>query len=346
MAVIQLQNVSKAYAESGQVVKNISFTVEEGMLLALLGSSGCGKTTTLRLIAGLEAPDRGEIWLDDQIVAGNGTWTPPEARQVGMVFQDYALFPHLSVAANIAFPLNKLPAQERKQRVNELLELVGLADVAKRYPHQLSGGQQQRIALARALAPKPSVVLLDEPFSNLDAALRKSTREEVRHILKVAETTTVFVTHDQEEAFSIADQVAVMQAGEILQIGSPREVYLRPVNREVATFVGEANFLHGTAEGLTVTCALGQLPLAKPLKGDVEVLIRPEMIVLRPDTRSSARVTSIQYYGHDQNVSVQIGDAVLQARTLARTDLEQGTPVQVSIAGSVLAYPTNTVHSR
>ncbi|HWQ15494.1 MAG TPA: ABC transporter ATP-binding protein [Roseiflexaceae bacterium] len=337
---IELRGVSKTYAGGVAAVRAVSLRLGRGVLLALLGPSGCGKSTTLRLIAGLEAPDAGEIALAGRRVAGPGAWVPPEERGVGMVFQDYALFPHLTVAENIAFPLNRLPARQRAARVAELLPLAGLQDLGGRYPHQLSGGQQQRVALARALAPRPLVVLLDEPFSNLDAALRKSTREEVRRMLREAGATAIFVTHDQEEAFSIADTVAVMRAGAVEQAGPPHEVYLRPATRQVATFVGEANFVPGQARGHLVECSLGAVPLAAPASGRVDVMVRPEMLALRPEPRGCGRVEHVTFFGHDQLVAVRMCDgALLQARTFPRLDLAPGAQVEVSVSGPVVAFP-------
>jgi iron(III) transport system ATP-binding protein len=338
MSVIQLKNVSKGYAGC-EAVRNVSLTIEQGDLLVLLGHSGCGKTTTLRLLAGLETPDTGEIWLNGKRVAGVGAWMPPEARGVGMVFQDYALFPHLTIAANVAFPLNKWNAGARKARVEEMLDLVGLRGLGDRYPHQLSGGQQQRVALARALAAQPSVVLLDEPFSNLDAALRQEMREEVRRILKFSETTAVFVTHDQEEALSLADQVAVMSGGRLLQVGTPQEVYLSPASRAVAEFLGDVNFVPGVANGDGVDCPLGTLTLTAPVHGSVDVMVRPETIALRSDPMGSAYVTDVRFFGHDQLVSVCLeGQHELRVRTWPRPELRPGARVSVAINSPVLAY--------
>lgn len=341
MAVIELKNVSKRY-EDLLAVDHVSLEVEEGKILALLGSSGCGKTSTLRLIAGLEVPDSGGVWLNNQPVADERHWLQPEDRRVGMVFQDYALFPHLNVQANIDFALHRLPRAERRQRIDEMLQLVGLAGLGGRYPHQLSGGQQQRVALARALAARPAVVLLDEPFSNLDATLRKSTREEIRRILHSTGMTAIFVTHDQEEALSIADEIAVMYQGRILQRGTPQDVYLRPATRRVAAFVGEANFLPGIAKGWNVNCSLGELPLAEPAKGAVEVMIRPEMIDVKPSLGGAALVESVQFVGYDQLIWLHIehseGSVNLRARTRTRTDLQVGTLVDLTIYGRVRAY--------
>ncbi len=337
-AAIELKNVSRHFDDT-EAVSQVSFTLETGQLLVLLGASGCGKTTTLRLIAGLETPDAGEVWLNGRRVAGGGSWVPPEARHIGMVFQDYALFPHLTAAENIAFPLNKLPRAERGQRVEEMLEHVGLAGKGERYPHQLSGGEQQRVALARALASKPEILLLDEPFSNLDAALRREMREEVGNILREVGATAVFVTHDQEEALSLADQIAIMRGGRLVQVAPPQDVYLRPATRDIALFLGEANFVPGQAEGEMVRCALGQLRLAQPVRGPVEVMIRPEALSLHPDPQGNARVKQVRFFGHDQLVSLALNDgSSLQARTWPRPDIRPGQCVRMVVEGGVMGY--------
>jgi iron(III) transport system ATP-binding protein len=337
LPIIQLHHVSKRY-DSLVAVDDVSLSVEQGKLLALLGPSGCGKTTTLRLLAGLEMPDEGEVWLNGRRVAGDGVWVAPEDRHIGMVFQDYALFPHLNITQNITFALNALPQRERGKRADEMLALVGLAGAGERYPHQLSGGQQQRVALARALAPRPSVILLDEPFSNLDAALRKEMREEMGRILREAGATAVFVTHDQEEALSIADRVAVMQTGRVLQLDTPQRVYLLPASREVAAFVGEANFVPGMAQGETVLSALGALPLAQPARGEVDVVVRPEALLLEPDAAGRGEVESVYFYGHDQVAVVRLDDLRLSARMWPRPDITAGARVALRVRGEVVAF--------
>lgn len=338
---ISLHHIHKTFG-SVQAVNDVSFSIEPGTLLVLLGASGCGKTTTLRLIAGLETPDSGEISINGVTVSSRERFVQPEDRRLGMVFQDYALFPHLTAAANIEFALNGAPVRERQARSREMLALVGLESMGNRYPHQLSGGEQQRIALARALAASPGVVLLDEPFSNLDAALRKEMREEVRRILRQTGMTAVFVTHDQEEALSLGDQIAVMRGGKLQQIGAPQDVYLRPVNREVAAFLGEANFVQGIASGGQVECALGRLPLWVPRNGPVEVLVRPEQIKLEASTSQPAHapcIEHIRYFGHDQIVTLALpGGESLDCRTWARLDLKVGTPVKLDVHGPVIAY--------
>lgn len=342
--VIDLQSVTRHFGAT-LAVDGVSLSVGRGRLLALLGPSGCGKTTTLRLIAGLEQPDTGAIRLDGAVVAGRGAWVPPERRRVGLVFQDFALFPHLTVAENIAFALKRSHEPvARSKRVGEMLDLVGLIGLEKRLPHQLSGGQQQRVALARALAFAPAVVLLDEPFSNLDAALRKSMRADVRRILKQAGATALLVTHDQEEALSLADEVAVMEAGRIAQIGAPQEIYLRPATRAVASFVGDANLLPGWAHGDTATCALGQLPLAVPAHGAVSVLVRPEQIALAPGHNGEAgRVERLQFFGHDQLAEIRVSpDLSIHARTWPEDPLAPGARVRWTVQGPVVAYPAES----
>ena len=236
---IRCNNVTKRFG-SVLAVNQVDLTVAPGEFLSLLGPSGCGKTTMLRLIAGFEVPDTGTIEIGDLCVVGPKRWIQPERRRVGMVFQDYALFPHMTVAENVAYGVRKWPNQ--RERVGKALRLVGLDSLRERMPHELSGGQQQRVALARALAPEPDVILMDEPFSNLDVALRARIRAETREILARAGATVIFVTHDQEEALSLADRVAVMWGGQIAQVGEPEELYRNPNSREVAQFVGGANF--------------------------------------------------------------------------------------------------------
>ena len=319
---------------------HIDLEVSRGEILALLGPSGCGKTTFLRLLAGFERPDGGCIELAGRVVADGGRFVPPERRRVGVVFQDYALFPHLDVGANIGFGLRRTETD----RVPEVLDLVGLAGLAGRYPHELSGGQQQRVALARALAPRPDLVLLDEPFSNLDAALRSRVRAEVRDILRTAGTTAVFVTHDQEEALSLADRVAIMRSGRILQVDTPERVYTRPADTFVAVFVGGANLLHATSDGQAVDCALGRIhPLTRPRAGRALLMVRPESIRLRMDPDAAATVQATTFYGHDQLVEVILADGTLvRSRLGPGRYFEAGDRVEVSVVpDEVLAYPAD-----
>ncbi len=337
-SALSVQGLIKQYGAL-TAVDDVSFELASGEILALLGASGCGKTTTLRLIAGLETPDNGEIWLGERRVSGAGDWIQPENRRVGMVFQDYALFPHLNVSANIAFGLKQYRG-DKQARISEMLRVVGLEGLEKRMPHQLSGGQQQRVALARALAPQPSILLLDEPFSNLDAALRAQVRAEVRAILRQANVTSIFVTHDQEEALSLADKVAMMREGRILQFGTPHEIYNHPATRDVAGFVGEANFISATAHGMTAKSALGEIALMHEAHGAVSLLIRPEAISITPDG-VSARVVWSEFYGHNQRLGVMLSDGTqLIIRTDAHTVYTIDTKIGVCVRRAVVAYPS------
>ena len=322
-------------------VDNVDLRVPRASLTALLGPSGCGKTTVLRMIAGLLDPDAGEIAIDGRTVTGPSVAVPPEHRNVGMVFQDYALFPHLTVRQNVAFGLRSLPRRRRRGRVDEVLDLVGMCPLSQRLPTALSGGQQQRVALARALAPEPDLILMDEPFSNLDAALRATVREDVRAILREADQTAVFVTHDQEEALSLADRVAVMSHGCVHQIADPQTLYTEPATRFVAEFVGEADVLPGRRAGrYLVDTPIGRLPTSRPLTADeVSVMIRPESLRLRPAADGSGVVSAISYFGHDQLVLVDLPDGHrLRARRGPRLDIDRGERVELQVDGPVVPF--------
>ncbi|MCC6703377.1 MAG: ABC transporter ATP-binding protein [Thermomicrobiales bacterium] len=337
---LQLEAVTRSYGPV-TAVDRLDLSVCQGELVALLGPSGCGKTTTLRLIAGFEAPDAGAITIAGQRVADERSTVPPERRKVGVVFQDYALFPHLNVGENVAFGIRKLP--DRAERVADALALVGLTGLESRTPAQLSGGQQQRVALARSLAPRPDLVLLDEPFSNLDPHLRHQVRMEVREILRRAGATAVLVTHDQEEALTLADRVAVMFEGRIAQCDPPEIVYHRPADRTVAGFVGEAQFLPGEAEVTSVRTELGVLALARERQGPVDVLIRPEMIEVSARSvpgGSSGTVRTRQFTGRDQLLGVELpsGQLVI-ARAGNDRPATPGDAVSLAVRGSVIAFP-------
>ncbi len=331
----------------------LDLRLREGALLALLGPSGCGKTTALRVIAGFEKPSAGDVWVGDRHVAGKRAWIPPERRSVGMVFQDWALFPHLDVWHNVAFGIPR----ERAERVREVLELVDLQGLDRRLPHELSGGQQQRVALARALAPSPEVILLDEPFSNLDATLRAAVRAEVRQVLREAGATAIFVTHDQEEALSMADELAVMVAGRVVQVGAPHQVYGMPADSSVAALVGEANFFSGVVRNHVAVTPLGDMPAPGLGDGPIEVMVRPESIQLTYREDGDARIVDTEFYGHDQLVRAVLPDGTrLDSRLLGpRPELAVGSPVSAQVVGGthffrdgrpVLATEDNSIRPR
>lgn len=311
--LLSIRNITKRFARNlSPVVEDLSFEVHTGEIFALLGPSGCGKTTTLRLIAGFERADAGEICVDGQCFEGAKTHLPPEARDIGIVFQEYALFPHLNVLQNVAFGLKKLPAKLRDERVMTVLEMVGLTPFKNRKPYELSGGQQQRVALARSIAPSPKLILLDEPFSNLDAGMRHSTREEIRALLKDAEMSAVFVTHDQEEALCFADRLAVMQDGRIEQIGKPETVYHRPQTPFVADFLGATNLIDGEAKGDCAETPLGKFRIAPSARGKVLLSIRPEhLVMVQPDgtgqNNGVGEIVMRDFKGHDLTYRVKIG---------------------------------------
>lgn len=314
--------------------------VRQGEILTLLGPSGCGKTTTLRLAAGLEMPDAGRIAVAGQEVYGPHARVPSEKRKVGLVFQDYALFPHLTVAENIRFGLHRY-AGDVQARIAEMLDLTRLSHRAQRRPRELSGGEQQRAALARSLAPSPHLLLLDEPFNSLDAMLRKELRTEVRRILRATRVTSVLVTHDQDEALSMSDRVAVMLEGTVRQVGSPRELYWSPVQEDVARFMGDANLLPGEAAGEEVQCVLGRLPIQASTHGAVRVMLRPEALQIRlGEGANPGRVQDVEYYGHAQILRVRLhaGTELLVRRDAIQPFLP-GQQICVQPIGVFPVYP-------
>jgi iron(III) transport system ATP-binding protein len=338
-SALQVAGLHKSFG-AVRAVAGLDLEVEPGAICALLGPSGCGKTTALRVIAGLERPDAGVVPLGDRVLGGNGQFLPPERRRIGMVFQDYALFPHYDVAGNVGYGLGNRPDHTR---VAEVLELVGMAGDADRPVHELSGGQQQRVALARALAPTPELVLLDEPFSNLDAGLRDRLRQEVREILSRAGVTALFVTHDQAEALSVADQVAVMREGAIEQVGTPEQVYSRPASRWVAGFLGEIEVIPGEARGGRIHCELGSVPATDGQGGEVDVLVRPESVavgITGPADAADAEVIGRSFYGHDQLLNLRLpSQRVVRARRLGFPTWNVGDHVKVWLEGPADTMP-------
>ncbi len=337
---VRLDSVAKSFGPT-RAVDAVTLAVERGEVFAVLGPSGCGKTTLLRLIAGFERPEAGSVHVGDRIVAGPHAFVGPERRRIGMVFQDYALFPHLSVLGNVAFGL---PRRRRRDALSAL-ELVGLQHKAGSYPHELSGGERQRVALARALAPGPEVVLLDEPFSSLDATLRADLRREVDLILREAGATALLVTHDQEEALSLADRLAVMRDGKLVQVGPPEEVYTLPADRWVAEFVGEVNVIGGVSRGAGVETRLGVFDLPRSSAGapgdsraSVHVAVRPEQLELRADAHGNAEVTQREFRGHDVLYRVRHETSGRVLVQLPSTDLfEIGDRVSVRPRRSAVA---------
>ncbi|MEK6710416.1 MAG: ABC transporter ATP-binding protein [Nitrospinota bacterium] len=312
--ILQLSEVTRRFPGAAEAaVGGISFAIRKGQIFSLLGPSGCGKTTTLRLIAGLDRPDGGEIRIAGRSVAGGRRWVPPEKRGVGMVFQDHALFPHQTVAQNVAFGLRHLSRHEKRARAAELLAQVNLGGFEERYPHQLSGGQQQRVALARALAPRPEVLLLDEPFSSLDARLRTQVREEVAGILRASGQTSIIVSHDERDALAISDRVVVMVRGRIEQIGTPREIYQFPATEQVARFVGQTNILPGIIldSGYDeVMTSIGPIPCLSMREldfgADAFISIRPESFEIDPEGPFHARVARLAYGGQYITLVVEV----------------------------------------
>jgi iron(III) transport system ATP-binding protein len=338
---IELTTVTVCYGDAAPVVRDVDLVVEPGTTTALLGPSGCGKTTLLRAIAGLERPSGGTVRVGDRVVSGPGVWIASERRRVGMVFQDAALFPHLTVAENVGFGLRGLDRSAVRARTSVMLDLVGLSAFADRRPGTLSGGQRQRVALARSLAPQPSVLLLDEPFSALDAALRTQLRADVAAIIREVGVTTVFVTHDQTEAFLVGDHIGVMRGGVMCQVGTAEQLYRRPADRWVAGFVGEANIVMGVAAGGTARSPFGTVDLADGgLQGEVDLLVRPEDLLATTDLEgpgAPATVVAVEYLGADAMLMIRAGDDTWRVRSAPSAAPSVGVSVRVAHRGAAAA---------
>lgn len=343
MSFISISNLTKQFSDAAlPAVNDISFSIGKGEIVSLLGPSGCGKTTALRMIAGFENPTKGLIKVGSQLVVSDSAVVPPEKRGIGMVFQEHALFPHMSVAKNIMYGLKNLRKSEKLKKVKEMLELVELTDFAESVPANLSGGQQQRVAIARALAPSPHVILLDEPFSSIDAGLREKMRQDISTILKKADATAIIVTHDQKDAFAVADKVVVMNKGMIQQISTPKELYRCPVNCFVAQFVGKTNLIQGTIgmRGEQVLTALGNLPVISGVydpNSKVMLSIRPESIEINAEGDYSGMVDRIVYGGDTQEIHLTVQGIEGHTRTPIiitapiNHDILVGQPIRFSI---------------
>jgi iron(III) transport system ATP-binding protein len=339
-ASVEIDSVLLAF-DGDPVLRGLSLEVRPGEVMALLGPSGCGKTTLLRVVAGLEEPEAGEVRMSGRLLTSPGKVVAPEKRDVAMVFQDWALFPHMTVAENVGFGL---PRGQRRSSplIARTLDLVGLGGLGERMPESLSGGQQQRVALGRALAQRPAVLLLDEPFSNLDPTLRGRVRSDVKEVLREVGVTTVLVTHDRDEAFVLGDRVAVMRDGAISQVDTPEALYLRPRDEWVADFVGELNVVDGMARGTRVDTALGELDPANPCEGRVRVGVRPEQLRLEPDSGVEAPmgvVEQVEYHGPRTGYRVRCSSGVLRAELSGPPRLSVGDAVRLAIDGPVLCWP-------
>ena len=339
--MLRLSEITKSFGTT-RALDDASLHVARGEVVALCGPTGCGKTTALRVLAGFERPDAGRVEIDGELVAGAGAWVAPDRRRVGMVFQDYALFPHLSVADNVAFGL---PRRDRRGgRVAEVLDLVGLRGLEARYPDELSGGQQQRVALARALAPRPAVVLLDEPWGAVDPLLRPALRDEVVGILRETGVTALLVTHDREDAFSAADRIALMRDGRVVQAGVPEELYFAPADRWCAEFAGAANVIPGRGEqGGKVVTPVGEFDAHAPAPGDgeVQVLLRPELVGLETG-RGDAEIVERTFLGHDVLYRVRLPDGTdLWSQRPSNEQVPLGARVRVRVHdGPVIVLPS------
>ena len=342
MPLLEINDVSVSFGDT-EVLSDISLELESKQLLAVLGASGAGKSTLMRLIAGFDSVGGGSIVLDGETLSDTSKTVAPEKRTIGIVPQDSALFPHLNVSQNIGFGLSVLSKEAKAERVGELLRLIRMEEFASRMPQELSGGQVQRVALARALAPRPKLVLLDEPFSALDAELRGQLREEVRQVLRAEGATAVLVTHDQEEALSLADRVAVLREGKIIQVGSPSEIYNSPADVGIATFLGESVLVDGKVSGGKILTDLGSLSaLNNVAEGATGVVaIRSENFYLQPNPTGDSEVVGRVFFGHDALVEVQTPKLRIRARSNGPFAPEVGMRVTVWVRGAVNFYPSS-----
>jgi iron(III) transport system ATP-binding protein len=341
--VLELRHVTCAYEAGRPAISDISLTAQEGDIVCLLGPSGCGKTTTLRAIAGFEAITAGEVYLQGRLVSSPSLSVPTEQRRIGMVFQEYALFPHLRVVDNVAFGLRHLPADQRADQVNTMLAMVGLTGFERRYPHELSGGQQQRVALARALAQKPVMLLLDEPFSNLDPDMTGKMREDLLQLLRHTNTTALLVTHDHDEAFAMADRIAVLNHGQLEQLDVPEAIYHTPATPFVADFVGQADFIPGVVEQGTVLTELGIFPHEKEysLGAKVVVMIRPDDVHVAPSDQAKATILARQFRGSENLYTIALPSGRIVHSSASSTSIHPvGTPVELRvIATHTVLFP-------
>ena len=342
--LITLEDVWKTHARgSPAAVSGVSFTLKQREILALLGPSGSGKTTTLRLIAGFDRPDDGRILLNGAPVSGEGMWIEPEERRIGMVFQDYALFPHLTLLDNVMFGLRNGTRTSRADAARQVLGVVGMEDLAQRYPHELSGGQQQRVALARALAPNPLVLLLDEPFSNLDFDMRAEMREELLRILRTSETSAIMVTHDQEEALAVADRVGVLNQGFLEQLSEPEVLYRRPRTRFVAEFVGQSDFLPGVVGGDGIETEVGRFPndAGLPAGARVDLLVRPDEVEIDASDDGDGVVNRRRFRGSENMYRLTLrSGAQLRSSQPSTRAVAAGTRVRITVRpAQLIVFP-------
>ncbi len=346
--VLELRGVSCAYDPGRPAIRDISLAASEGEILCLLGPSGCGKTTTLRVIAGFEPVTQGAVYLEGRLVSGPGLLVPTEQRRVGMVFQEYALFPHLRVAENIGFGLRNLPSDHRVERVQAMLKMIGLKDLARRYPHELSGGQQQRVALARALVQKPVILLLDEPFSNLDPDMAGKMREDLHDLLRHTKTTAVLVTHDHDEAFAMADRIAVLNKGLLEQCDTPEAIYHTPTSPFVADFVGQADFIPGTVENGRVLTEIGEFPNQVGYRGGakVVVMIRPDDVHIVPSESCAASIVARQFRGSENLYTIGLPSGhVVHSSEPSTNVYPVGTPVELQVIATHTVLFDQDVHA-